>query len=204
MEKDSAVLELLKSTAAPEVLVSEDGQDPNKWTSQVFDHFKDKCGSCGSQDHLRAKLIVPVSAGGARVLGNSILLCRVCELASEIMAREKVSASGDNTRPINFWIARNLHNALRNGLSHNYGFNSVASIVRFLMGRYLSAPDQFQDVELYVDRSSEVKVNVWVPHEMYENFKTSVTGRGMTVTDSLRGLLRMYEAEAGKIFGRIG
>jgi hypothetical protein len=205
MEKDRPVLQLLQGTATPEVLVPEEELDPSKkWTSQVFDHFKDKCGSCGSQDHLKAKLIVPESAGGAKTLGNSVLLCRVCDLASEIMSREKVKASGENTRPINFWIARSLHNALRNGLSHNYGFNSVASVVRFLMGRYLEAPDQFQDVELYVDRSTEVKVNVWVPYDMYEKFKTSVTGRGLTVTDSLRGLLRMYEAEAGKIFGRIG
>lgn len=180
------------------------GTDPSSWTSQVFDRFKDRCCSCGSQDHLRAKLVVPESAGGARALANSVLLCRVCELASEIVSREKVNVAGENTRPINFWIGRSLHNALRMDLTRDFGFNSVASVVRFLMGRYLDAPDQYPDVELYVDRSSEVKVNVWVPHDRYEKFKIAVTGRGMTVTDSLRGLLCMYKAEAGKVFGRIG
>lgn len=174
------------------------------WFNQVFDHFRNQCSSCGSQDHLRPKLIVPQEAGGKLHINNSILLCRTCEFASELFSRQKMPASGTNTRPINFWINRDLHKNLLNGLSHRYGFKSVASLVRFLMGKYTTSPEQFEDVEKYIDRSSDVKVNVWVPRVMYEDFKVVTSRNGLTVTGSLRGLLRMYESEAERIFGRQG
>jgi hypothetical protein len=174
-----------------------------EWTSRVFEHFEDTCCGCGSNEHLKAKLILAEEAGGSLKLSNSTLLCRVCELAAEIFSREKVRV-GCNTRPINFWIDRKLHNSLQNGLQHNYGFNSLAAIVRFLMARYCESPDQFSDISDYIECGLDVKLNVWVSHEMYNNYKNFVAAKDLTVTDSLRGLLRMYEANADRIFGRLG
>lgn len=185
-----------------ETIVVSENTANQAWSAQVYEHFRNRCSNCGSEDKIKASLIVPVEAGGRLTLSNSTLICRTCELAAELLRRKKVGASGDSTRPINFWVGRSLHTALRNGLSHEYGFNSIASLVRFLMSRYVKSPDFFEDIENYVDRSSDVKINVWVPRGMYGEFKDAVAANGMTVTDSLRGLLRMYESEADRIFRR--
>ncbi len=171
------------------------------WFGQVFDHYRNRCCGCGSEEHLKPKLIIPREAGGRLVMENSTLICRTCELAAELL-KKKQPSYGERTRPVNFWIGRSLHKNLRNGLSHNYGFNSVASIVRFLMQQYVSTPNRFEDVMNYIDPASDVKVNIWAPAELYESFKETTGRNGLTVTDSLRALLRMYESEAERIFGR--
>lgn len=186
-----------------EVIVMDGESRAKLWETCVFERFHHKCASCGSNDKLKALLIIPEEFGGKKTVENSKLLCRTCDLAAQLLKHRKMSASGEDTRPINFWIGRSLHGSLRNGFSRKYGFNSIASLVRFVMGRYVEQPDFFEDVESYVDRLSDVKVNVWVPRDLYDAFKHSVTSNGMTVTDSLRGLLRMYESESERIFRRV-
>jgi hypothetical protein len=142
-----------------------------------------------------------LEAGGQKVVGNGILLCRTCELARDIVSRSPSPASGEHTRPINFWVSQELHRKLKNGLSSKYGFKSVSSLVRFLMSKYVTDADHFSDVSLYQDSGSDVKVNVWVGRDMYETFKELAVRRGMTVTDTLKGLIQMYEVESDRILG---
>ena len=47
-----------------------------------------------------------------------------------------------------------------------------------------------------------MKINVWVDNEVYATFKTVVNDRGVTVTDALKALIRMYEEEAEPLVRR--
>lgn len=169
------------------------------WVTQVFEHCRHRCSNCGGEDRLRAKLVVPVEAGGKKALSNAFLICRPCEMASEIVNRSSSPASGSTTRPINFWVSRSLHSHVQNGLSRQYGFKSMSSLVRFLMSKYVQDSQLFDDVAQFQDAGSDVKVNVWVPRDTYATFKSLVDKNGLTVTSALKGLLRMYEIEADRV-----
>jgi hypothetical protein len=151
-----------------------------------------KCESgCGSTDRLKIVMHVP----DRFVPANAIVFCRTCELAAELAHRDAGPASGVETRPINFWVSKKLHARLTNGLSKKYGFKSIASLVRYLMSKYVLDSDRFDDVAQWQDAGSDVKVNVWVPRDTYEVFQTLAEKNGLTVTDALKGLIRMYESE---------
>jgi len=172
------------------------------WVTQTFVRHQHRCTNCGGEDRLKAKLLVPVAAGGREAVSNAFLICRPCEMASEIVERSSSPASGESTRPINFWVSRSLYTNVQNCLSHKYGFRSVSALVRFLMGKYVMDSERFDDVAQFQDAGSDVKVNVWVSKDTYETFKTLVDKNGLTVTSALKGLIRMYEIETDRIVGR--
>lgn len=169
------------------------------WASSVCARAGGRCEGCGNEAQLRAVLIVPLEAGGNLADTNTVVLCRTCELASEMAHRDRTPASGPNTRPINIWVSRGLHARLQNGLSTRYGFRSVASLVRYLMTKYVMDSHRFEDVAQYQESGSDVKINVWVPRDTYDRFKTLVDKNGLTVTDALKGLIRMYEMEIDRV-----
>ena len=171
------------------------------WVTQTFEHYRHRCSNCGGEDRLKAKLTVPVEAGGQQSVSNAFLICRPCEMASEIVKRSSSPASGSTTRPINFWVSRSLHANITNGLSDKYGFRSVSALVRYLMSKYVTDSDRFDDVAQFQDDGSDVKVNVWVPRDTYETFKSLVDKNGLTVTSALKGLIRMYEVEVDRVVG---
>jgi hypothetical protein len=176
------------------------GPTEESWTAQVWESSKKQCSNCGGHDRLRAVMIVPEEAGGRRVSSNGALLCRTCDVARGVLERSGEPASGKDTRPINFWISRKLYATVQNGLSHRYGFKSVAALVRFLMGKYVADAARFDDVLQYQDHGTDVKVNVWVPRDVYAQFKEISDRNGGTVTDTIKGLIRMYEMEAERVF----
>lgn len=76
------------------------------------------------------------------------------------------------------------------------GFNSTGSLVRFLMKKFVTHDDQFDDLNLWQEDGTDMKINVWVDRKIYKSFKKIVNERGMTVTDAFKALIRMYEEEA--------
>lgn len=172
------------------------------WTSRVWEACGGKCSNCGSTHRLKVEMIVPKVAGGQEVVSNGTLLCRTCELAREIGSKVSSPASGGHTRPINFFVSQDLHGKLKNGLGAEYGFRSVSSLIRFLMSQFVADANRFDDLALYQDGGSDVKVNVWVGRDMYDTFKAITDRNGMTVTDTLKGLIRMYESETRRLAGR--
>lgn len=173
------------------------------WAARVWDACGGVCSNCGSKDRLKVRMVVPEEAGGKQIVTNGILLCRTCELARELNTKFPQPASGENTRPINFYVSQELHDKLKNGLAADHGFRSVSALVRYLMSKFVAESDQFDDLGLYQDGGSDVKINVWVGRDMYANFKAITDRNGMTVTETLKGLIRMYETAARQIVGRM-
>lgn len=179
----------------------EDRQE--SWATRVSIACGNKCSNCGSDHRLKVRMIVPEEAGGERVVSNGTLLCRTCELAREISLKIPQPASGEHTRPINFFVSQELHGKLQNGLATDYGFRSVSALIRFLMSKFVRDSDEFDDLAMYQDGGSDVKVNVWVGRDVYASFKALTDKQGVTVTETLKGLIRMYESEARRIVGRV-
>lgn len=170
-----------------------------QWVAACLDRADHLCEGCGGEDRVKVVLVIPEAAGGKKLASNGMVICRTCELAADRSRRSRHPASGEETRPINFWISRKLYSRLRNGLSTKYGFRSMASLVRYLMGKYVGDSDRFDDVAQYQESGADVKINVWVPRDMYASFKEETGSRNLTVTDTLKGLIRMYEMEIDRV-----
>jgi hypothetical protein len=158
------------------------------WEAAILERARDKCSNCGSTHKVRVCMIVPLEAGGKLLLENGTTLCRACEMAAEVVTR---ASPGGAERPVNFWVSRRLYDKIK-ALN---GFTSTGSLVRFLMGKFVTDAERFDDLAQWQENGSDVKINVWVDRKIYETFKTTVSDRGMTVTDALKALIRVYEEE---------
>lgn len=178
---------------------STDAESLGAWKAAVWERSQHRCENCGSIDRLKIRMVIPESAGGATIPSNAYVHCRTCELAAELARRSVSPASGEQTRPINFWVSRPLYDRLKTGLGAKYGFKSVASLVRYLMTKFVTDPERFDDVAQYQEQGADVKVNVWVPRDVYSRFKLLTEKNGITVTDALKGLIQMYEMEIDRV-----
>jgi uncharacterized protein (DUF1778 family) len=158
------------------------------WEQTVLEYHRCRCANCGSKDKIRPQLVVHEEAGGQRVLSNSTVLCRACEMAQDVVNRHDPSEA---QRPVNFWVSRTLYDKVKSF----EGFSSTSSLVRYLMRKFVDEQLMFEDLEFWQDQGSDVKINVWVDPETYDLFKKAVNNKGMTVTDALKSLLCMYGAD---------
>lgn len=190
-----------KTAAEPEIVAGPDfnsmtvEQKRAFWEIKILDRASGKCGNCGSTHRVKVKMIVPVEAGGQFALENGTTICRSCEIATDVVGQ---STPGRAERPVNFWVSRRLFDKTK---AMN-GFSSKGALVRFLMNKFVSVPDRFDDLHLWQEDGTDVKINVWVDRKIYDTFKDLVNARGLTVTDALKALLRMYEEEAEPLVRR--
>lgn len=160
------------------------------WSMAVRALTRDLCANCGGADHLRVRMLVPEDAGGQLIPTNGTLLCRTCDMAFDTAKSGKSSEKS----AINFWVSKELNSRLSNGLKTRNGFSSMGEMIRYLIGCYVQDPDRFDDLDNYQDsRVADVKLNVWVDQDRYDSFKVLAAQKGRTVTETLKGLIRMYE-----------
>jgi len=168
-----------------------EAQKWSTWREAVRDRYKDLCANCGGQDHLIIEMIVPVAAGGLLVPSNGVTICRACQIAAK--AADKAAEVGvAKRRPVNVWISRPLYTRLTSSLELAAGFRSMGSLVRYMMTRVVAHPDLFEDLKNYQDAGMDVKINVWVDPDSYEQFKVVLATKGLSVTDAVKALFCMY------------
>lgn len=179
-------MDLLKDSI--EVLPPEVSEE-RAWEKAILEHFRSRCANCGSNERLRVKTVVPVEAGGKLVTSNGVCLCRSCEMASDAYLK---SSKNENQRLVNFWVSRSLFDRLKVNLDNHKGFNSMGSLVRYLMAKYVEDENRFDDLELFQDEGADTKLNVWVEKDRYATFKNLLDKRGVTITDTIKSLIVMY------------
>lgn len=163
------------------------------WEQAVLEISRNKCSNCGGSDRVRPTMIVPEEAGGQYVISNGAAVCRPCALAADATRQGRAHT---RKRPLNFWVSRALYDRIQEGLKAHAAFDSMAGLIRFLMGSYVSDESRFDDLEHYQEDGTDVKVNVWVEEDRYATFKTLVDKRGLTVTDAVKALVRLYEEQS--------
>lgn len=108
----------------------------------------------------------------------------------------KKDSKANDQRLVNFWVSRRLFDRIQEGLQTYKAFNSMGSLVRYLISKYIEDESRFDDLELYQDEGADSKLNVWVERDRYDTFKVLLDKRGMTVTDAIKSLIRMYEEQS--------
>ena len=160
------------------------------WKKQVIEAAFARCANCGGDDHVRARQIIPDSAGGKLIPTNGVALCRPCEMAMEA-AMDVSKTTGK--RPFNFWVSASIFDKMQ----HRNGFRSMSSLVRHLVYVYIADPDRYHDLGLYQageGNPREVKVNVWVDSDLFDAFKGAC--EPMTATEAVTSLITMYLSDA--------
>lgn len=192
----------LLDTSIDTILLREPTQEDKIriWRNEVWDAHKGCCAGCGGDEHVVVLMTIPLEAGGKLVSENGTTVCRVCQVATK--AIEKASEGKPNRRPINIWVSKGLYERLNTSLDSGRGFRSMGSLVRFMMGLVATEPSRFQDLDLYQDPGTDVKINLWVERPVYDSFKGVLADMGMTVTGAIKGLLLMYVSEAEPAFRR--
>lgn len=146
----------------------------------------DRCANCGNTEFLAHRMVVPKEIGGNDVPTNYILLCKACEFAASLCTRS------DPCRAVNVYLSRELFESVRSTIAVRNGHASISSLARFLVASYMKDQDYYEDVSLYQDEGTDVRANMWLDGDIYDDFKQKVYQQGMTVTQVLKGLLRMY------------
>lgn len=170
----------------------EEELDSKLWSSFVMEAANGCCANCGSAHKVTPRLIVPRDAGGKLTRSNSVALCRACELASGAIPRREKDLE---RRPVNIWVSNRLYKTLqaRRDAGHT---SSMGALVRYLMTKYVQEQGRFDDLAQYQDTGTDVRLNVWVDTDLYQDFKHKVDSAGHTVTAALKSLFCMYETEA--------
>jgi hypothetical protein len=183
-----------------EVDLSEEQRKRALFIETVWERCQNRCGNCGYDEPAKLKLhlIVPEQAGGKQAVENATLLCRACEMAAEAFDRNpKVSKATPGRRLVNFYLSRSLYERIEQGLSKRNGFNSKGSLCRYLMGKYVEAPDKFTDLDMWQDQGADkVKMSIWVASSEYKRFQSLAAKNGNTVTSTIISLVMLFEEEA--------
>jgi len=163
----------------------------------VWLHHGSRCVNCGETDRLVVRLVVPEDLGGQVAVSNSVLLCRTCDFACDLSSNEK-----EPSRAVNFFMSRELYERLRAVLKGKNRYNSLSSLVRYLMVRFVDKRELYSDLVNYQDVQADVKVNVWVGKDTYMQFKGLARGEGLTVTETTKALLMMWLEAWDEVGGR--
>ena len=173
----------------------EDAIDARFWHQAVLERFRGQCASCGSEHKVTPRLVVAEHLGGKKTLANSTLWCRACEMvANTVPSKDK-----EDRRIVNIWVSSSLHERLQQ--SKELGrIESIGALVRQLISSYVKDTSRFDDLAQYQDTGSDVRLNVWVEHDLYRVFKETVDTQGLTVTSALKSLFCLYENETSPRF----
>lgn len=173
-------------------------EDRKSWERAIIAKCKGRCANCGGSGRLSVRVIVPINSGGRLVESNGTVLCRTCDMA----ATAAFQVTSENKRAVNFMVSRRLYDRLQAVTRDYNSFKSVGSLIRSLIAMYVENEDRFDDLQQYQDSGSDIKVNIWIDSQLYEAFKNKIAAKGMTITDSIKGLILMYESEALPLAGK--
>ena len=178
----------------PKVIVFEphpgpmsDVSDLRDWKTKVLARDAGRCVNCGSGEKVAACFVIPPEVGGHLRVSNGVSICRSCRLAAD--STRVLPQRIDNKTPINFLISSTLHRSVHQYVRNGSKFGSVSALMRAMIASLITQPEQYEDLTLWQDEGSDVKVNGWVDGQQYEVFKGMCRARGISYTDALKGLL---------------
>jgi len=157
------------------------------------------CCNCGAEARLLVEPVVPYAYGGKMHAGNEVAVCRDCDLL-----RFNVTKDAPMTEPkmLNVWLSHELHERVMEVIARGVGgVSSLAGLTRYLLSKYLSHPEHYDDVGSRQDQGMGVKVNFWVSREMREQIKEEAAAQRLTVADVVKGLFLLYLEQTDSVRG---
>lgn len=158
------------------------------WQKKVLQKDDHQCINCARKTNIAVSFVVPPEVGGQMIASNGVTLCRYCKRAAD--NARTLPHKIDNKTPINFLISRKLHNRVDDFVK-NSNFGSLSALIRYMIAEFISNPDSFDDLAIYQDEGSDVKINSWIDGDKYKQFKAICQIRNISYTDAFKGLLQV-------------
>jgi hypothetical protein len=161
--------------------------DLKDWKRSVLERDKSTCVNCERTRHVAASFVIPPEAGGRIRLSNGVSLCRECRIAAE--GHRVLPQRIDNKTPINFLVSRRLHEAVEKFVHEQSNFGNISALIRHMISAFITSPELFDDLDMWQDDGSDIKVNGWVDGVQYECFKQLCYERNLSFTSAFKSLL---------------
>ena len=158
-----------------------------EWKKAVLDRDGNTCVNCERASHVAASFIIPPEAGGRIRPQNGVSLCRECRISAE--GNRVLPQRIDNKTPINFLVSKYLHESVERFVHEQSNFGNLSALIRHMISVFITSPEQFDDLDLWQDDGSDIKVNGWVDGIQYEFFKKLCYERGISFTNAFKSLL---------------
>ena len=159
-----------------------------KWKREVLARDNNTCVNCDRARHTAACFIVPPEVGGRIRPSNGVTVCRDCRILAE--GSRVLPQRIDNKTAINFLISPMLHKSVEEYAGKS-NFGNISSLVRHMISAFITSPELFDDISLYQDDGSSIKINGWVDGNSYDVFKRMCGERNISFTDCFKALLMM-------------
>lgn len=157
------------------------------WKKAVLARDANSCVNCLRKTNIAVSYVIPPEAGGELRVSNGVSICRQCRVAAESV---KTPASKiDNKTPLNFLISRKLYNQVKDYCDDKS--ISISALIRQMISLFIKYPEQFEDLELFQDPGSEIKVNAWCDGDEFSTMKKMCQDKNVTLTNTLKSLLLM-------------
>lgn len=161
--------------------------DLSEWKKAVLERDGSRCINCESARHVAASFVIPPEAGGRIKTANGVSLCRECRIAAE--GHRVLPQRIDNKTPINFLVSSRLHEQVEDFVHNKSNFGNISALIRHMISAFITSPELFDDLDMWQDDGSDVKVNGWVDGVQYECFKRLCYDRGLSFTSVFKSLL---------------
>ena len=157
------------------------------WKQKVLERDENACLNCSSRSKVAVCFIIPPEVGGHLRIGNGVTVCRECRLKAE--SARVLPQRIDNKTPVNFLMSKALHQYIHQYVHNGSRFGTVSALMRTMISSFITQPEMYEDLQVWQDAGSDVKVNGWVDGAQYEVFKGMCRDKGLSYTDALKGLL---------------
>jgi hypothetical protein len=158
-----------------------------EWNAKVLLRDGRKCINCQIGEKIAVCFVVPPEVGGKLRVSNGVSICRECRIAAE--GSRVLPVRIDNKTPINFLISRKLRDLVFDYAKKGSNFGSISAVVRQMINSFTANPEMYEDLALWQDPGSDIKINGWVDGSQYETFKHMCHERNISYTDALKSLL---------------
>jgi hypothetical protein len=163
------------------------------WKKDVLAVSNSKCVNCERKSNVGVFFIVPPEAGGRIRTPNGVALCRDCRIAVE--NHRVLPGKISNKTPVNFLISRSLHDRTVEFVQKPGGVGTVSCLIRNMISTFISSPEQFEDIAMFQDNGSEIKINIWATGDDFSKLRSMCQEREMSITNVLKALLLMGIAD---------
>ncbi len=168
------------------MILEQKSPDFKEWKTAVLARDNGECVNCERRRHVTACFVVPPEVGGRMRTSNGVTICRDCRLQAE--SSRVLPQRIDDKTPINFLISKRLHESIET-YAKGSNFGNISSLVRHMILEFITSPDLYEDIGLFQDDGSDIKINGWVPGGHYEIFKRMCHERNISYTEAFKALL---------------
>jgi Arc/MetJ-type ribon-helix-helix transcriptional regulator len=167
-----------------------EGFDLAAWRREVTAARGTICQNCGASGGT-AGFIIPPSCRGVVSVSNAIILCGRCWRLYDVSRAGASQKDAAGRSMMSVYLSEALHRRVLASVGAEKPFQSLSSLIRYVVSRYVMDEERFEDLPLYQDEGNDILIRTRFDPERFHTFKQLCDRRGMSMSDAVRSMLVM-------------